>query len=124
MAIATTRGLRLSRRVEARTSRLFETRVFARNCGRSRGETAVRESPRDQGVMLRKLAQDRANRSKRAKVIYRRIDMFEQTRLLPAWDADFKIRPYIGFVESICARRWRPTVHRNSASRNEAQSET
>jgi len=41
------------------------------------------------------LAQDRANRSKEDKVIYRQIDMFERTGLLPAWGDDPNIRPHI-----------------------------
>jgi hypothetical protein len=39
------------------------------------------------------LAQDRANRSKKDKVIYRQIDMFEPTRLLPAWAISQEIPP-------------------------------
>jgi hypothetical protein len=46
-----TRSLPISRRVEARPSRLFESRVFARNFGRSREKVAARELPRDQGMM-------------------------------------------------------------------------
>ena len=92
-----TRSPPLSRRVEARPSRLFEARAFARNFG----EAAARELPRDQARCHRELAQDRANRSKKAKVIYRRIDIFEPTRLLPAWGDDPRIRPYIEIVEFI-----------------------
>jgi hypothetical protein len=51
MVVATMRNLPLSRQVEARSSRLFEARVFACNLERSRAVTAARESPRNQGVM-------------------------------------------------------------------------
>jgi hypothetical protein len=41
------------------------------------------------------LPQARPNRSKKDKVICRRIDMFESTGLLPAWGDDPNIRPRI-----------------------------
>jgi hypothetical protein len=42
-----TRSLPLSRRIEARSSRLFEARVFARNIGRSYGATLWRANCRE-----------------------------------------------------------------------------
>jgi hypothetical protein len=66
------RSLPISRRVEARPSQLFESRVFARNFGRSREKVAARELPRAQGVMpQRNWRKIGANRSKKGKVIYR-----------------------------------------------------
>jgi hypothetical protein len=37
------------------------------------------------------MAQDRANRSKEDKVIFRPIDMFDSTGLVPAWDDNPRI---------------------------------
>jgi hypothetical protein len=51
----------------------------------------------------RRLAQDRANRSKKSKVIYRQINMFEQTQLLPAWDDIPRSVRIPGSAEFVCA---------------------
>jgi hypothetical protein len=84
----------------------FETRVFARDVRRLRGKTAARELPRDQGVMPRELAQDRANRS-RGHSGFWQIDMFEPTRLLQALDGILLIdavRSYApGFIPWVAA---------------------
>jgi hypothetical protein len=80
MAVATTLGPRLSRRVEARASRLFEARVFARNFGRSAEKIRARSGQAQQEGQSH-LPTDRYVRT---------------TRLLSAWDDDSKIRPYIG----------------------------
>jgi hypothetical protein len=42
------------------------------------------------------LAQDRANRSKKLKVIYRQIDIFEPARFAAGLADDPRIRPHIG----------------------------
>jgi hypothetical protein len=54
-----TRSLPLSRRVEARPSRLFEARVFARNFGRTRARSPRADCRETTAGCHRELAQDR-----------------------------------------------------------------
>jgi hypothetical protein len=70
--------------------------VFARTSDPIRGEAAARGFPRDHGAMPQGLAQDRANRSKKLKVIYRQIDIFEPARFAAGLADDPRIRPHIG----------------------------
>jgi len=49
--------------------------------------------------------------ARRAKPFYRQIDMFERTRLLPAWGDSPKIRPYIGNRLSLSARTPMAPLH-------------
>jgi hypothetical protein len=95
---------------------LFEARVLAREVERSRGKTAVRELPRDQGMTPREIGARLGQPQQEGQ------NHFAADRYVPANPVAASFGPGLSILSARAPVT--DSVRRNSALRNEAQSET